>query len=896
MNDFKATLNMPNTSFDMKAKLNIKEPAVQAKWIEDKIYTKLLNKTSGNEQFTLHDGPPYANGDIHVGHALNKIVKDIIVRQKLMKGYYSLFIPGWDTHGLPIENALSKKMKGKFNELSVAERRNKCKAFALEQVNKQEVQFKRLGLVADFDDVYLTLNKSYEIDQLKVFQKMLDMKLIFQALKPVYWSWSSQTALAEAEIEYGMVSSPSIYVAINLPTNKILNAKTRLIIWTTTPWTLPSNLAIAVHPQFKYIEIEADGNLYLIAESRLEGLTQELEWKNVKIIQTIIGKELEHIVYHHPLYKKQCKVILADYVTDDSGTGLVHNAPGFGIDDYLACKKYGIDVFCPIDNLGKFTEEVDDPELDGMFYEKANKIIGERLDKNQQLLKLKFIKHSVAHDWRTKKPVMYRATKQWFVNIDKLHPQIMKTLAEDVTSPHLKTVERMKEMITNRKEWCISRQRVWGVPIPIIYDANSNPIYDPELINSIITTLDSEGINAWFSQPVEHFLPPKYLDQKGLYKEQDIMDVWFDSGTSHNILAHHDLKYPADIYFEGSDQFRGWFNSSLITGVIMHNKAPYKQLLKHGFVLDEKGLKMSKSVGNVIDPLKICNQYGADVLRLWVANSDFSEDLRIGDGIIKQNAEIYRRIRNTLFRYPLSNIDDFDPIKNYQTKLAFEDEYIMSLIKDNLIKINQAYDKYQYTDIIKSVNQLTLDFSNWYFAIIKDTLYCNAKDDLRRRQIQTVLYNIVNYYMVALAPIMPHTCEEVYKSLKKAIKEPSVMLEKWYDISNIKVDSHAAIFKRFFEIKNDVYVILEKMRKEQIIKENNEVSIVLELEKKLEIDDVTLAIFLKVAQVKTKIGKKFKIHAEKKVLNKCPRCWNYYESSNIGDDILCERCQAVIKE
>ncbi len=898
--EYKDTLIMPQTAMEMKANLPQKEPQIQAFWKTHHIYQKLLQKNAHQPQFTLHDGPPYANGNIHIGHALNKTLKDIIVRYKSMSGFSTHFIPGWDTHGLPIENAIAKiDQNFEKGHLSAVAKRQQCKAYALEQVAIQQAQFASIGLLTDFHEKYLTLDTSFETHELQLFLEMVKQNIVYQDYKPVYWSWSSLSSLADAEIEYADVRSPSIYIAFKVCESAKLWGleNVNLIIWTTTPWTIPANLAIAVNPHFTYIIFKAQDQYYIVAEDLMAQVVEALAMKDVTIIQKIPGTSLELIQYEHPLNHRHNPVILAEYVTNDSGTGLVHNAPGFGLDDYYACKKYQIDVYCPIDDRGCYDHSINDTELEGMFYLDANKIIGDRLAACGALLALKFITHSAAHDWRTKKPVMYRATKQWFVNIKALHPQILKTLSDDVTSSVPKTIERIKEMVLNRDEWCISRQRVWGVPIPIIFDAQKQPLLDIELITHIIDILAREGTDVWFEKDATYFLTDKYLASTQTFtKETDILDVWFDSGSSFGVLKQHHLNFPADLYLEGSDQFRGWFNSSLICATILNGQAPYKFLLQHGFTLDEKGNKMSKSLGNTIAPLDVFKEYGADIFRTWVATSDYSIDTRFGFNILKQTSETYRKIRNTLFRYTLSNLHDFDETLHLQSTLALEDEYILYSLNEVLQKIIYAYDHYKFIDVIKTINNFTIELSQWYFDIIKDALYCEEVHAIRRRQIQTVLFHILNSLLIALTPIMPHTCEEVYQLFEKNHKCESIALEDF--VSTIPCHIEAAdvkAFEEFFILKDQIYGELENLRNQNIIKKNNEASVFLPkaMMKNISFSETQMQLYLNVAQVVLIDDDQLVIKNEG--LKKCVRCWNHFHDSQMATDELCCRCQRVVK-
>lgn len=892
--NYKDTLFIPKTTFDMKANLNIKEPKIQTEWIEKQIYQKLLEKNKNKPLFFLHDGPPYANGNIHVGHALNKTLKDIIVRYKNFSGFLSPFIPGWDTHGLPIELAMLKKDKN-AKEMSIVDFRNKCKEYALEQIAIQTEQFKRIGLVTDFQKTYYTLNHDFEIQQLKLFLEMIKQDLIVRDLKPVFWSWSSQSALAEAEIEYAEVESDSVLISFLAEENSILPKNTYFVIWTTTPWTIPCNLAIAIKPNAKYVVVNYQDKNFVVAEELLENFANKINTKveNFKIISKHNGTELENLKYFHPLSNKLFPIILADYVSLDDGTGLVHNAPGLGSDDYLACKKYNISPYAPIDKFGKYTSEVEISELNGVFYLDANNYVIEQLKNKNLLLFHQKIKHSDAHDWRTKKPIIRRATSQWFVNLKPIQQKIINSLNNDVQSKNPKAISRMIDMISKRVEWCISRQRTWGVPIPMIFDENEQPIYDVELIENIINILDKNGTNVWFEWPVEKFLTPKYQNSKTYYKEKDIMDVWFDSGSTHMMFKLWGFNYPADLYLEGSDQYRGWFNSSLITGVIYNDHAPYKELLQHGFTLDQNGFKMSKSVGNVINPLDVFNKYGADIFRLFVASCEYWDDQRFGDVIINQISEIYRRIRNTIFKYSLSMLENFEPNKDLCNELEIEDKYILTKLHYLLVNINNWYNEYNFSNIVKAINEFTLEISSWYFDIIKDSMYCDNLENIRRKQIQTVIYYILKNILIALAPIIPHTAEEVY-SYTNFKKFDSIHLEDWIQLTPFVENINMEEFDKFFKFKDEVYRKIEEARDNKIIKKSNEAMIFVnnnptcftldQLKKWLNVADVIVDNNISDIQIKQTEFKK------------CERCWNYYNDSSMHNDEICNRCYKVINK
>ncbi|MGL5630255.1 MAG: isoleucine--tRNA ligase [Mycoplasmoidaceae bacterium] len=892
--DYKLTLLMPKTDFEMKANLSIKEPKIQENWINIELDYKVQQKNKNFPYFILHDGPPYANGNIHVGHSLNKILKDIIIRYKNMNNFNAIYIPGWDTHGMPIEIELLKKGINNNSELSISEKRDNCSQFALNWIEKQKKQFLRLGMLSPMINIYRTLDNDYEIEQLKIFNKMLNINLIYQDYKPIYWSPSSKTALAEAEVEYKNIESHSIYVAFTVLESNILEFNDKLIIWTTTPWTIPSNLAIAVNADIVYSRVWTNKGVIIVSKSSLNKIFQKLKIDNYKLISEYKGSEFEGTTYKHPLYEKSGLVIIADYVSDSDGTGLVHNAPGFGHEDYMACKKYGIPPFCPINDSGVFTDEINDSELVFHFYDNVNDNIIDRLEKSRNLLWKEKIKHSAAHDWRTKKPLIYRSTKQWFVNISKIRAEINDALNSVTSIQGDSIINRIKEMINNRQEWCISRQRYWGVPIIIIYDENDIPLIDLNLQNKIISILKKEGINTWYVKDAFYFLPDNYDKSKKYRKEIDTMDVWFDSGTSHNILSLNKLPYPADLYFEGKDQFRGWFNSSLITGVAYHNKAPYKSLLCHGFVLDKDGKKMSKSLGNVVDPIKVCSEYGADVLRIWVASTDYSSDVRIFPELIKQNAEIYRRIRNTIFKFILGNLNDFN--ENDNVEYSDIDYYILYILKMKIKEILVSYENFDFKNIIKIINEFTIELSSWYFDYIKDYLYCERKNNPKRKGIQSVLHKIMYSYLIILNPIIPHTCEEAYSQFNCKEKKPSIQLEDFGNLLDLEiVPVSIERWNDFFNLKNSIFIKLEESRKNKIINKNNEAKVLIHSEKlPFRVDE--LVRMFNIAEIKYLKKSKFWISIRKTKYLKCYRCWNHVSKKWMYDNDICQRCFDVIRD
>ncbi|MFP7469711.1 isoleucine--tRNA ligase [Niallia taxi] len=820
--EYKDTLLMPKTAFPMRGNLPNREPEIQAKWNEMNIYEKVQERTSGRPLYVLHDGPPYANGDIHIGHALNKILKDFIVRFKSMTGFQAPYVPGWDTHGLPIEQALTNKGV-KRKEMTIAEFRKLCEEYALGQIDSQREQFKRLGVRADWENPYITLKPAYEAQQIKVFGEMAKKGYIYKGKKPVYWSPTSESALAEAEIEYQDKQSPSIYVGFKVKDGKnVLSEDVQIVIWTTTPWTIPANLGISVHPDLTYVVVEEKGNKYLVAKDLLEAVKTEVAWEEAAIIQEVQGSELEYIKALHPLYDRESLVMLGEHVTTDAGTGCVHTAPGHGEDDFIVGQKYNLEVLCPVDDKGVMTDEA--PGFEGLFYDKANKPITEALEEAGALLKLKFITHSYPHDWRTKKPVIFRATAQWFASIKDFRQDLLNAVQETKWVPAWGET-RLFNMVRDRGDWCISRQRAWGVPIPVFYAENGDSIITDETIEHISNLFREHGSNIWFERTANELLPEGFTHpgspNGNFTKETDIMDVWFDSGSSHQSVLEEreELQRPADLYLEGSDQYRGWFNSSLSTAVAVTGKAPYKGVLSHGFVLDGEGRKMSKSLGNVMVPSKVMNQLGADILRLWVASVDFQADVRVSDAILKQVTEGYRKIRNT-FRFLLGNLADFNPAEN---AVAYEnlrevDQYMLVKLNNLIKNVTVSYDKFEFSTIYSDINNFcTLDLSSFYLDFSKDVLYIEAEDNHERRAIQTVLYESLIALVKLMAPILPHTAEEVWEHIT-SVKEESVQLTDFPEY--VEYDNAQALtekWSKFLNLRDDVLKALEEARNQKVI-------------------------------------------------------------------------------
>ncbi|MBE6171643.1 MAG: isoleucine--tRNA ligase, partial [Enterococcus faecium] len=818
----KETLQLGKTSFPMRGNLPNREGEWQKEWEENQIYQQRQALNEGKPSFILHDGPPYANGNIHLGHSLNKISKDIIIRSKSMSGFRAPYVPGWDTHGLPIEQVLTNKGI-KRKEMTMAEYLEKCREYALSQVDKQREDFKRLGVAGDWENPYVTLDPSYEAAQIRVFGKMAEKGYIYKGLKPIYWSPSSESSLAEAEIEYKDVKSPSIYVAFTVKDGKgLLEEDTAFVIWTTTPWTLPANQGIAVNPTFTYVLVEADGRKFVVAKDLMETVQQAIGWETVTVLKEFAGQEMEYMTATHPFYDRESLVILGDHVTLDAGTGLVHTAPGHGEDDYIAGNRYKLPVVSPVDSKGVFTDEA--PGFEGIFYDKANPMITDLLQEKGALLKLDFFTHSYPHDWRTKKPVIYRATPQWFASINDFRQNILDEVEKvDWIIPWGKT--RLYNMVRDRGDWVISRQRAWGVPLPIFYAENGEAIITPETIEHVAELFAAHGSIIWFEKEAKDLLPEGFThpgSPNGEFtKETDIMDVWFDSGSSHEAVLRQrpELSFPADMYLEGSDQYRGWFNSSITTSVAINGVAPYKSVLSQGFTLDGEGRKMSKSLGNTIVPDKVIKQFGADILRLWVSSVDYEADVRVSMDILGQVAEVYRKIRNTM-RFLLANTDDFDPKKD---AVAYEDR--RSVDKYMTVRLNQVikeireegYDKYNFMQIYRTVmNFLTVDLSSFYLDFAKDVVYIEAENDHQRRCMQTVFYETAVSLTKLLTPIIPHTTEEIWSFLKE--EEAYVQLSELpgyveYANQDELLDTWAA----FMDFRDKVLKALEEARNSKLI-------------------------------------------------------------------------------
>jgi isoleucyl-tRNA synthetase len=904
---FKDTLLMPKTDFPMRGNLGNKEPEIHQAWDELSLYEKVMEKNKNRDQYLLHDGPPYANGSIHSGHALNKILKDFVIRYKNMSGFKAPYVPGWDTHGLPIENALSKSKKVNRKELELSDFRELCKEYALEQIDIQRKQFKRLGILGEWDKPYITLEPKYEASQVRVFKEMVKKGLIYKGLKPVYWSPSSETALAEAEIEYHDIVSPSIYVSMPaVDTLNKLPKNTNFLIWTTTPWTIPANLAITVGSDIEYVLIKHKNIHYIVAKPLLNKLTELLGWNNPVEVQNIFGWELEGMTYKHPFYDRISPIIIGDHVTVEDGTGLVHTAPGHGEDDFIVGQKYGLDVYCPVDSKGLMMEEAGE-RFAGLYVDDCDEEVVKALFEGGNLLARFDFTHSYPHDWRTQKPVIFRATSQWFASIEDLKDEILKEIQTVKWYPAWGDV-RLSNMIKDRGSWCISRQRTWGVPIPAFYTEKDTAILDPDVIEHVAAIFEEEGSNAWFIKDAKELLPPNYTHEdspNGIFrKETDIMDVWFDSGTSHHgAMKDVGLGYPADLYIEGSDQYRGWFNSSLITGVATEGKSPYKTLVSHGFVLDGEGKKMSKSMGNVVDPNKIANTLGADIFRLWVASVDYQADVRLSDNLIKQVSESYRKIRNTI-KFLLGNVFDYN---DQLDKIDFEklgsiDKYV--LIKNNsLIKeVLQAYEDFRFDIVYRKITNYVTFISSFYLDFAKDVLYIEKADSLNRRSIQTVIYKILDSLLKLLSPILPHTTTEAYSYMPNKEAGDIYLLDM--PKAETLDESIEASFDEFMELREDVLKALENARNEKIIGKSLNAHVVLYPKPRIEnllnklnlnLSQVFIVSELEIAKegFGTYKGQDVTIDVIKADGEICDRCWQVVKEVN--NEGICKRCEEVIE-
>lgn len=915
--NIKETLNLPKTSFSMKAKLAQKEPEIIAKWESQNLYQKIQDKAKNRPSFVLHDGPPYANGRIHLGTALNKILKDFIIKSKTMQGFRAPYLPGWDCHGLPIEIKVDQLLGKKKAEMSPLKIREECKEYALKFVDIQRNQFKRLGVFGEWETPYLTMNPEYECEVLRHLAAFFASGNVYKGKKPVHWCPHCRTALAEAEIEYKDRESPSIYVEFPMISDlsekfpALKGKRVFVLIWTTTPWTLPANLAIAFHPDYEYSAFEANGKVFIAAKRLIPVLSEELGFGKTKVLAAFPGKEMEGLKAKHPFIDRESVFVLADYVTLEQGTGCVHTAPGHGHEDYLTGMKYKLDIYTPVDSEGNFTPQVE--RYGGMNVFEANQIINEDMAKDGSLLKEDKIVHSYPHCWRCKKPVIFRATAQWFISMDEgnLRIKAQDEIKKINWIPHWGE-ERITNMMKARPDWCISRQRTWGVPIPAFYCHDCGHILaNAEITLRIADVFLAEGANSWFTKEADELLP---LDTKcpqcgsiRFNKENNILDVWFESGASHNVLGkREDLPWPSDIYIEGHDQYRGWFNSSLIIGVGAKGASPYKTCITHGFVLDEEGRGMSKSLGNFVDPEEVINKNGAEILRLWVAMLNYKEDARFGGETVSRIVEAYRKIRNT-WRFILGNIHDFDPDTERVSPqdMTIMDKWILEKITQIGQRILKGYENYEYHVVFHTIyNFFTVELSSFYLDVLKDRLYCSGRKSLLRRSAQTALFELLKTSLVWMAPILPFTAEEAWAIMPGfEDKQESVHLMLFPPTEKEWLEP--GLFQEWEElgvIREKVLKELETARENKKIGNSLEASITLKLPvdkqpllKKYETELPSLFIVSEV-NLDAHSGDELAVKVANAPGKKCIRCWNFSTYVGQSPDYpgFCKRCEEVV--
>ncbi len=917
--DYRDTLNLPKTEFPMRANLPEREPGMLKEWETMDINELSRENRRGAPLFILHDGPPYANGDIHMGTALNKVIKDIINKYKTMRGFNCPYVPGWDTHGLPIEHQIIKTKKIKRKEISALEFRGMCREYALKYVDIQREQFKRLGVRGDWDNPYLTLNPEFEGRQIKVFGAMAERGYIYKGMRPVYWCANCETALAEAEIEYGNKVSESIYVKFPLIDDLGLLGGTEnryCLIWTTTAWTIPANLAIALHPDLDYVLADAGSEQYLLAEALLEEVSTlagaEKPWR---VLKRFKGSELVGMRCKHPLYDRESILVSGDHVTLEQGTGCVHIAPGHGHEDFAIGQANNLPILSPIDDSGIFTAEAG--QYSGLRYDVGGKAVTEDLKKSGALMKAADFEHQYPNCWRCKQPVLYRATEQWFASVEGFRREALEAINKVNWTPSWGE-ERIYNMVAERQDWCISRQRVWGVPIPIFYCTGcSAPVINKQTIAAVSDLFSREGSDAWFARDASEILPDQFscpeCGHGEFRKEKDTMDVWFDSGSSHAAVleTRPELRWPADLYLEGSDQYRGWFHSSLLTAVASKGEPPYDAVVSHGWVVDGEGKKMSKSLGNVIAPEQIIKRFGADILRLWVSSADFTSDIHLSEDILKQLIEVYRKIRNTI-RFLLGNCSDFVPGVDSVAYDSMEEIDRWALFRLNKLveKVTGAYEKYEYHQFFHAIhNFCVVDMSNFYLDVIKDRLYCSAPDDPARRSAQTALMDILEHLVILIAPILTFTSEEVWKHLPGQHKR-SVQLADWPEPNPAWAEEELGRrWQTLLEVHEEVTWALEQARKDKVIGGSLEASVTLwadggTYEQLREYADYLSTPFI-VSKARLQCGREeapeeatagqkvpINILVEKAGGHKCPRCWIFTES----EEELCPRCSRVVIE
>ncbi len=934
--DYNQTVHLPRTSFPMRAGLPKREPELlNPEWAKI-TYRKLMDKNAGKPRFVLHDGPPYANGNIHIGTAMNKILKDIIVKYKNMTGFCAPYVPGWDTHGLPIETAVLKDKKVKREDMTVPEFRDKCKEFATQYIGKMTGQFQRLGVLGEWENPYITLLPEFEAKQIEVFGKMAEKGLIYKGMKSVYWCPHDQTALAEAEIDYQDDPCTTIFVKFPVKDDKGKLAqycdlsKLFFVIWTTTPWTIPGNTAISLNAAFDYVLLQApNGEVYVLAKELAEGVCKQagLDFDACKVLATLKGSDFELMAAKHPLLDQDSVILNGDHVTLDAGTGCVHTAPGFGGEDFEVCQRYDnaglthIGVPVPVNAKGVMT----DARYNGQFYAKGNDMVVADLEAEGFLLAKASITHSYPHCWRCKHPIIYRATEQWFCSVDAIKDQAVKA-CDGIQWHPAWGKDRMVSMITERSDWCISRQRVWGVPIPVFYcDSCGESIVTPETISHVAELFRQHGSNVWFDRKAGDLVPAGFACPKcgksRFSKENDIMDVWFDSGSTWAAVAaqRENLQYPADIYLEGGDQYRGWFQSSMLTSIACNGIAPYKQIITHGWTVDGEGKAMHKSLGNAMPPEEIIKDYGADMLRLWASSADYTQDMRISPELMKQLSQAYLKIRNTA-RYMLGNLDGFDPDRAVTVKDMLDLDRWAAAAFNNLVRdVRAGYDAYEFHAVYRAIyNFCVVEMSNFYLDIIKDRLYCG--DEAGRASAQSALYLILDGMTRMLAPILAFTSQEIWTAMPHRAGDDTecVLFNDIpdYDPALALDEAEAARWNKLLEVRDVVLKALEDAR-EQGVKKNQDAEVTLHLPEKAyaaweagnvlagfdEADLAALFIVSKVTVTK-RDGEPADLDADATVsvklsdAPKCPRCWNH--DASIGTDghhaELCARCAAVLGE
>ena len=929
--EYKNTLNLPQTTLAMRANATVRELEIQKFWEENNIYEKMTAERDKANSFVLHDGPPYLSSEkIHVGTALNKILKDILIKYKSQRGFYAPYVPGYDGHGLPIENAVVKNIKGGRHAITEAELRTKCREFAHKNLKGQENEFKRLGVLGNWEKPYLTINPEYEAEQVRVFGEMYKKGYIEKGLKPVYWCAACETALAEAEVEYADHTSTSIYVRFKFDedstekiNNKILTGNTKpvyAIIWTTTPWTIPSNMAISMHPRFEYTFFEYKGDVYVVAQELLSSFLKDVEWEesDIKVIGSCVGQDLELLNTKHPLVDRKSPIILGEHVTLDAGTGSVHTAPGHGLEDYEVGCKYGIEVFSPLDGQGIWTDSVGISDLVGVPYYKGNSMVIEMLQKCGALLQQQDIQHSYPHCWRCKKPVIYRATPQWFVKVDKFRDKALEAVHNVKWIP-ASGENRIGNMVESRTDWCISRQRAWGVPIPIFYCEDCGEVIcSDETIENVAKLFEKESSDAWVKYSAEELLPQGFVCPKcgkaHFRKEKDIMDVWFDSGVSWRAVVEKradELGHtPVDMYLEGSDQHRGWFQSSLLTSVATQGKAPYKQVLTHGFVFGEDGRKMSKSLGNYIRPDDIIKNYGADILRLWAASVDYRNDIKIGNNIVGQLTEIFKKTRNTA-RFLIGNLFDFNPAIDYvqYDELKNIDKFALHKLNKLIAEVTEAFENYEFYKYFQCLqNFAAVDLSSFYLDIVKDRLYTAGKKSLSRRACQTVLFENLMALVRILAPVMPHQAEDIWQNIPEVqrgglisilLSDWPVVNEKW---NNVQLEED---FTKILKSREVVSRAIEPLRADKKVGSSLEVAVYVKADDDtvLKANSADLADIYIVSQATLATGapsevlneyseEGYTVWVTKAKGEKCTRCWKYRE---LNEDGICPDCVEAIK-